>query len=706
MLTAPRERRLYNRCRAGGLRGFIRYLAREDMVPVRLIDFGCGGAGVMFEPASDIPAGTSVSLLVSGMELSGVSVGTCPCVDGAGSRRMGIRFHSPISEQDGGLRLLSNCGSGSESARPRTSMSEETSSIVDDAAIMKILDYFLLHRKERLSIRTAGGRLVGRGRAELTGRRLSIRIDEPVEALDEGVLVFSFQGFIAYYEFKERIVALGQGRLMINVPLVLLKKRKRRFPRLGTVDLPVWVSDPVDKDRILKGRVLDLDFGGLALELEGPAPLIQVGAMLRKVVVRLPGCGEVQLEGMVRHADTAGWGMGLRLGIEAASFFRGCRQVWNRYVFNLLLPDLAAQGFDFEADEFIDVLDRSGYLELCGKTRDFYRPITPSFGKLYRSTETSPHDRNFIFHFGDELMGVAGKNRIYSSTCLLHHLGVDAGSGFRIFRKENIAKQILLGVFIHAYLTDNLRYSAIYFSANKKWNTHLYDDFLATVERKDCFVSRPFRFLEYDLTAVEVGAGLLAHSDVMVAGAGDREEISGFLRECVPHLMFEAYDYEPGKLDLSTYNSLAVPGLSRQRTIFFCRRQGRVAGVALAETSTRTINLFNLGDSVRVFTRRDLELEEEEQERIKSRLLAKALCFFAAQCRPYFVFFCYDEEFGYARDLGFRKIDDSREIILDREILPSYIDYIETTLSMTERMKRMGKTSRGDSRYHSRVGQV
>jgi hypothetical protein len=70
------------------------------------------------------------------------------------------------------------------------------------------------------------------------------------------------------------------------------------------------------------------------------------------------------------------------------------------------------------------------------------------------------------------------------------------------------------------------------------------------------------------------------------------------------------------------------------------------------------------------------------------------------------VYFCYDEELGYALDLGFRKIDDSREIILHREILPSYIDFIETTLSMTERAKMREKMDYGDPRYHRGIGQV
>jgi hypothetical protein len=168
--------------------------------------------------------------------------------------------------------------------------------------------------------------------------------------------------------------------------------------------------------------------------------------------------------------------------------------------------------------------------------------------------------------------------------------------------------------------------------------------------------------------------------------------------------MFEAYDYDPEKLDLSGYNRQAAPGLSRDRTIFLCRRQGRVAAAALAETSSGAMNLFNLGDSVRIFARRDLAADE--QRSIKTLLLKKALCHFAARCKPYFVYFCYDEELGYALDLGFRKIDDSREIILHREILPSYIDFIETTLSMTERAKMREKMDYGDPRYHRGIGQV
>jgi hypothetical protein len=701
MVVAPTERRQYRRSRAEGLAGFIRYLSREDVVPVRLIDLGNGGAGVMLEPGSDIPAGTGLSLLVDGLELPGVSVGTRP--DERGWKRLGIRFDSPFGERERPPVLLGRCGAGTRD-RSESSWLEERASIVDDASIMKILDYFIQYRKEAICIRTPDGRFVGRGRAELVGRRLSIEVDDLGDAVSEGALVFSFQGFIAYYEFKERILAPGRGRLTIDIPLVLMRQRKRRFPRLGTADLPVWVTDPMDGGRILQGRVLDLDFGGLALELEGPAPMIHVGTTLRKVVVRLPGCGEVQLEGMVRHMDGAGSGRGMRLGIEAASFFRGCRQVWNRYVFNLLLPDLMADGFDFDADEFIDVLDRSGYLALCGKKPAFYGPILPSFRRLYESSDKSPDDRNFVFHFGDEPMGVISKSRLYAYTFMIHHLAVPQYNESHFANKDRIANHISIGILINSYLTDEMRHCVFYVNADKKWSKHIYDDFLEGVSRRSAFVNRRYRFLEYDLTSPSGSMDIIGHSDVEVACREDAAEVSGFLGECVPPLMFEAYDYDPEKLDLSTFNRRAAPGLSRERTIFLCRRQGRIEGAAVAEATSRAMNLFNLGDGVRVFTRRDLA--DEEQRRIKSLLLRKAVCCFAARCKPYFVFFCYDEDCSYAEELGFRKIDESREIILDREILPSYIDYIETTLSMAERMKGAGKTNRGDQKRHSGVGQV
>ena len=701
MIAAPIE---YRQCRSGrgeGLAGFIRYLSRDDMVPVRLIDIGNGGASVVLEGGFDIPAGTGVSLLVGDLELPGVSVGSR--TDERGWNKLGIRFDSPLVESERGPALLISREAGARE-RSGTSPLDETASIVDDAAIMKILDYFVQYRKEAICIHTPDGRFAGRGRAEIVGRRLNIDIEGFEEACNEGALVFSFQGFIAYYEFKERILALGRGRLTIHIPLVLMRKQQRRFPRLGAPDLPVWVTDPTDGGRILRGRVLDMDFGGLALELEGPSPSIRVGATLRKVVVRLPGCGEVQLEGMVRHLGRPEGGRGIRLGIEAASFFRGCRQVWNRYVFNLLLPDLATDGFDFDADEFIDVLDRSKYLALCGKKPAFYDPLLPSFRQHYSSAEKSLDDRNFILHFGEHLFGVAGKNRIYSSTYLLHHLGVDAGSDLSLFGKENIAKQILLGVFISSYLTEDLKYSAIYFSANKKWNRHLYDEFLSCITNRSSFIQQSFGFLEYDLTSAAPGVDLVGHSEVEVAAPKDAAAVSSFLGECVPPLMFEAYDYDPDKLDLSAFNRRAAPDLSRERVIFLCRRQGRIEGAAVAETTSRAVNLFNLGEGLRVFARRDLA--DEEQRRIKSLLLRKSVCYFAARCKPYFVFFCYDEDFTYAEELGFRKIDESREIILDREILPSYIDYIETTLSMTERTKRTVKTSLDDQRGHRGFGQV
>jgi len=102
--------------------------------------------------------------------------------------------------------------------------------------------------------------------------------------------------------------------------------------------------------------------------------------------------------------------------------------------------------------------------------------------------------------FGDRLMGVASKNRLYSGTFLLHHLGIDQENDLQLFNKEQIARQIYLSLFVDAYLTEDLEYCVFYFSAKKRWNKYMYEDFLDGLPDGTRYLYCFYNFLEFDIT--------------------------------------------------------------------------------------------------------------------------------------------------------------------------------------------------------------
>jgi hypothetical protein len=243
-------------------------------------------------------------------------------------------------------------------------------------------------------------------------------------------------------------------------------------------------------------------------------------------------------------------------------------------------------------------------------------------------------------------------------------------------------------MLIDSYLTEDLHYCAIYISANKKWN-RIYKDFVSGISDRSMYNFNFYNFLEFDLNSFSEAGSFLGHTDVKAAGRGVLPAVSEFLKRSVPPLLYEAYDYSPELIDFSEYNRITGGIFSRERRFFYCQRFGEIHGVAVAESSSHTINLFNLGDSVRVIVRGDLP--DEEKTRIKRSLLKKVACYFASRCRPYFVYYCYDRDCSYAESLGFRKLERSCEFVLKKELIPSFMDFIETRLSIIEYMKANGK---------------
>lgn len=673
-----KERKPHKRYPAGGVQGTIRIPSDGRDIPVEFIDFSRGGAAVKLAPDCTVPAETKLKLMVDNIEVGGRTIARMS--DNQGFIQLKIRFDYSDRENIKSVTLLENA-LGSRVTVPMASQPEEETTIVDDGRIGQILASYLFYRKGRIYVSDGRLKPLGSGAATNDGRHIVILFDEPHDCCEGQVLHFTFNGYICFYAFKERVVEVGSRTLTVARPLVLTRKRSRKLPRFRSADLDVYVLSPRDGKTFLSGKVEDVGFGGIAAAIEKWPEELGQGTRIEKIIVQMPGCGEVQFAGVVKYAGSAPGGELSKSGIAITSFFRGCEKVWNRYVYSLMFPDLSNEGFDFKATELYALLADSRYLSLCGRKTKFYEPTAPSFADFFELSRNAQNERNCLFHVGDRLMGIASKNRLYSNIYLLHHLGIDKENGLQLFNKDLIARQVYLGLFVDAFLTEDLEYCVFYFSAKKKWNKYMYEDFLDGLSDRSQYIYCSYNFLEFDLSAWDRAGAPFGHDQDRVKTAQGRllVAVSDFLRKNVPPLMFEAYDYAADRIDLMVYNRAAEGGMSRERRIFYCQRFGEITGMALVESSSHTVNLFNICDSVRVFVSADLP--EDEKQEIKSALLKKAVFYFASLCKSYFMYFCYDRDFSYAERLGFRKIDDSMELIITKQLIPSYIDFVELVLS-------------------------
>lgn len=469
--------------------------------------------------------------------------------------------------------------------------------LVDEAVVGEVLTS-LYRLRPRLTLELSGGRelaadLLDKG---LAARPVGIELVPrglPSAVLDgvDGVVGITLHD--ASFTLEGTLQATPDGTLLLPLPCRVYSRGRRTSgrTRIPPGTLGVRLAHPLLPGREVAADVIELSPRGLVLSgfaggppvPPGPLPRLRMTLFGRNAVfqARVRHAGERDGEAVVGvELISAGTGDWLRL-------FR----FWSVATFPLLVSRSEVPRALLD-----ELLVQSGYLDLrsgIGPTEAWYTPPGDerlSVDIVCNSPEGIP---------GGHLSCL----RIYRYTWMYHQLasvgkGLAASEGRRALYLHTIA---WLGS-----RDDDHRYAMAWFNREKAWHRVFFDAFAAWMRSDEMVVIAPYDRFERndsptpDLETESPGIG----ETVGDLGPEDRVEAAALAAGQVPALIAGAFDLDPVHVDtphLCTQHS--ARGLVRGRKGFVIRDGAGVAGIALCETGSRDLSLFNLLNIAHVYLR-------------------------------------------------------------------------------------------------------
>lgn len=469
--------------------------------------------------------------------------------------------------------------------------------LVDEAVVGEVLTS-LYRLRPRLTLELGGGRELA---ADLLDKGIAAR-PEGIELVPRGVPAAVLDGAEAVvgvalhdasFTLEGRLRATHEGTLVLPLPCRVFSRGRRTSGRTrvppGT--LGVRLAHPLLAGSEVTAEVVELSPRGLVLSRFAGGPPVPPGPMpgLRMTLFGR----EAVFHARVRHAGQRD-GEAV-VGVELVSAGTGdwlrLFRFWSQTTFPLLVSRSEVPRALLD-----ELLVQSGYLDLragIGPTETWYTPPGDerlSLDIVCNSPEGIP---------GGHLSCL----RIYRYTWMYHQLasvgkGLAASEGRRALYLHTIA---WLGS-----RDDDHRYAMAWFNREKAWHRVFFDAFASWMRSDEMVVIAPYDRFERTSTPA---AGFEPDDSrdgetVGDLGPEDRVEAAALAASQVPALVAGAFDLDPVHVDaphLCTQHS--ARGLVRGRKGFVIRDGAGVAGIALCETGSRDLSLFNLLNIAHVYLR-------------------------------------------------------------------------------------------------------
>lgn len=258
----------------------------------------------------------------------------------------------------------------------------------------------------------------------------------------------------------------------------------------------------------------------------------------------------------------------------------------------LQFPALFDRG-ELDAKRVVALFDRAGY---CGPQG----PVRPS--KTWCAANFPPElsvDAVYCREDG-ALLGHVSVTRAYSRTWLGHQLTVldeDRDSAAcRIALYNHFATvPILIDGHQQQYLLS-------YYDRSKPWHQLFFDSFVDWFDDREMVNLVPFdRYEPVDPHATAVDDPTLELDQVR---PDELERAVALIREQLPPLACAAFDIETTLLDRAyLHPDFAAHGIARGRRVFVVREAGELVGLALCETGSEDLSLFNLFNLAQLYFR-------------------------------------------------------------------------------------------------------
>jgi hypothetical protein len=377
-------------------------------------------------------------------------------------------------------------------------------------------------------------------------------------------------------------------------------------PSLDLIEVePGAMSIDLDPERC---RFLDADqhrcglavraFGldRVVVEFSGPWPF-----ELRNICARVehvdPGGFVTQLRCRVDYdgcVEDEVFGAGVRLRIHAEpEQYAELRRYYRELRFPLL-----SRG-DLDAGEIIELFHKSGYLRLRGGNR------LPS--PRWCQAELSGDLSSDVVYCAEDgaLLGHVSVTRAYSRSWLGHQLTTLRGHP-RSFDCR-VALYNHFSMVPALYDGQEPHFLLGYYDRTHRWHQLFFEGFVDWIDDASEAVIVPFDRFEL-LPAVNTNPLPAANDHPRVhieqPRPGELGEVVAFIHEQLPPLACAAFDIDIDTLDRAYLApGYAAHGLPRGRRVFVVRDREELVGVALCETGSEDVSLFDVFNLAQIYCR-------------------------------------------------------------------------------------------------------
>ncbi|HMQ09832.1 MAG TPA: PilZ domain-containing protein [Oligoflexia bacterium] len=271
-------------------------------------------------------------------------------------------------------------------------------------------------------------------------------------------------------------------------------------------------------------------------------------------------------------------------------------EIIKEYLFENANPELHYFSKD-EFDEFINLLDRSNYLDYFDSSRkkkltdesySTYEKISEIFPDLARVT---------VLKKDSKVIGTHSFYRRAWHTWQLHQLVVD--ESMQLYKESIPTKVILKSSFEYLSLDKTAEYFVTYFSDTAAIAKVYFDVRNHVHSVSDCSFNAFYCYLFNDLQALQ----FKDYDEYVVSEANDKdyEILQGYLESLVPKIEYDAYDF--GDLQQKKFNlKWKERKFQRERKALLLKnKQGAILHFAILNISPQGINLIGAVDSIRFF---------------------------------------------------------------------------------------------------------
>jgi len=353
----------------------------------------------------------------------------------------------------------------------------------------------------------------------------------------------------------------------------------------------------------------------------------------------------------------------------------------------LRFPSLFERG-ELDASSVVELFDRTGYFGLRGGLRP-----NPAWCAADFPPELSV-DAVYCSEQG-ELLGHVSVTRAYSRTWIGHQLTVVEDQPQTAACRAALYNHFaMVPILIDGH---QQQYLLSYYDRSKPWHQLFFDSFVDWFDDRDKAGLVPFDRYEVDPQATStVDEAALELDQVR---PNELERVVALVREQLSPLACAAFDIDPALLDRAyLHPDFAAHGIARGRRVFVVREAGELVGVALCETGSEDLSLFNLFNLVQLYFR------SRASSAAQQALVSFVRCHYRAIGQPNPLLVAPAGSLAEPRDAGLELVETLGCMIWSGHTLRGYRTFLRATFARIERAAESARpASKLDAVYLPRL---